>query len=357
MGAAVQPDSGFMEKILFLAHTEPDGGLAQAALEALHGAKALCDELKGASLEAGLVGAQTQPAADTVGGIGVARVFVVTGGEFAAARYASDAVAAEAIARTTGATIVVAAATSRWNRVLPAVACRLGGRADAHVAGVQVRAGALTVSRWYYRQRMEARLSRAQRPWFLLLDPGGQPPWQGTPTPTNVEALTVPVPESCRRTQVTGIRAPATYTQTIRPDAELLFVAGAGWTKKQGDGQTHGADAERLILEFLRLSRASLGSSKSLVDLSGEGQTVLSFLSHLNQVGQTGSTPRHPKGLATCCHGEEPHTVGWRFVGQRRAINLDPNCGWARGKADVLYAADAFAVMARVNSLLGAGGR
>ena len=26
--------------------------------------------------------------------------------------------------------------------------------------------------------------------------------------------------------------------QTIRPDAKLLFVAGAGWTKKQTDGQS-----------------------------------------------------------------------------------------------------------------------
>jgi electron transfer flavoprotein alpha subunit len=89
-----------------------------------------------------------------------------------------------------------------------------------------------------------------------------------------------------------------------------------------------------------------------LVDIAGEGQAVLAFMSHLNQVGQTGSTPRHPKGLSTCCHGEEPHVVGWRFIHERRAINLDPNCGWARGKADVLYVADAFEVMARVNALL-----
>jgi hypothetical protein len=34
------------------------------------------------------------------------------------------------------------------------------------------------------------------------------------------------------------------------------------------------------------------------------------------------------------------------------AINLDPNCGWARGKADVLYVADAFLVMTRLNALL-----
>ena len=131
-------------------------------------------------------------------------------------------------------------------------------------------------------------------------------------------------------------------------------MAGAGWTKKQADGQAHVSEAEKLILDFLKLTRASLGSSKSLVDQSGEGQAVLSFLSHLNQIGQTGSTPRHPKGLSTCCHGEEPHAVGWRFINERRAISLDPNCGWARGKADVLYVADAFQVMSKVNELLAA---
>jgi electron transfer flavoprotein alpha subunit len=154
------------------------------------------------------------------------------------------------------------------------------------------------------------------------------------------------------RTTFLEVKAPRADEQTIRPDANLLFVAGAGWTKKQADGRAHVEEAAALILNFIRQTQASLGSSKSLVDLSGEGQDVLPFLTHLNQVGQTGSTPRHPRGLAACCHGEEPHVVGWRFVNERRAINLDANCGWARGKADVLYVADAFEVMAKVNALL-----
>ncbi|HVN06459.1 MAG TPA: hypothetical protein VMT86_18695, partial [Bryobacteraceae bacterium] len=155
-----------------------------------------------------------------------------------------------------------------------------------------------------------------------------------------------------RRTTFAGWRAPRTDQQTIRPEADLLFVSGAGWTKKQADGQKHVDDAARLILDFLQVTQASLGGSKSLVDLSGEGEAVLPFMTHLNQVGQTGSTPRHPKGLSTCCHGEEPHVVGWRFINQRRAINLDPNCGWAHGKADVLYVADAFAVMEQLITLM-----
>jgi electron transfer flavoprotein alpha subunit len=47
--------------------------------------------------------------------------------------------------------------------------------------------------------------------------------------------------------------------------------------------------------------------------------------------------------------------VGWRFISERRAISLDPNCGWARGKADVVYIADAFQVIAELNKLLNPG--
>jgi electron transfer flavoprotein alpha subunit len=46
--------------------------------------------------------------------------------------------------------------------------------------------------------------------------------------------------------------------------------------------------------------------------------------------------------------------VGWRFVKERRAVNLDPNCGWARGRADVVYIGDAFDVIAKVNARLAA---
>jgi electron transfer flavoprotein alpha subunit len=209
---------------------------------------------------------------------------------------------------------------------------------------------------------VEAVISRDARPWFLLLDAGTHAAYAGECAAAKVELVAVALPRL--RTVVEGLRAPLLGGQTIRPDARLLFVAGAGWTKKQPDGQTHVSEAGEEILAFLRLSGASLGSSKSLADQKGDvkngaagsngvtDQPVLPFLTHLNQIGQTGSTPRHAKGLSTCCHGEEPHTVGWRFIGERRAISLDANCGWTRGKADVVYVADAFAVMARVNALL-----
>lgn len=330
--------------ILFLAHTELDGSLSKAALEALETARGLSGELV-----VGLMGGNVQSAANAMGGCGARTFLAVDGEAFAQSRYSTDAAAAEAIVRAANPAIVVAAHTSRWARALPGVAERIGASVDTHIVAVSPE---LKVNRWYYRQRMEAVLERAARPWFLLLDSGGSPAYAGPFVNVGLQTVVVDVKPALERTRVVGTQSPKSEQQTIRPDAELLFVAGAGWTKKQKDGQPHVEQAAQLILDFIQDAKASLGSSKSLVDLSGDGQAVLPFLSHLNQVGQTGATPRHPKGLATCCHGEEPHVVGWRFIKERRAINLDASCGWARGKADVLYVADAFAVIARLSELL-----
>ena len=331
------------ETILFLAHTEADGSLSRLAQEALAASKSLSG-----TLVVGLIGSDVQAAADSVAGCGAARILSVAGEAFAESRYSSDAAAVEALVKAAQATIVVAPQTSRFARCMAGVAQRLGGRIDTHVTAI---AEGPQITRWYYRQRMEAAIERAQRPWFLLVESGVAEAYPSRDQQGAVAVKMLPV-EVSSRTRVIGRQAPKAEQQTIRPDAKLLFVAGAGWTKKQADGAAHIDDAARLILGFLAAAGASLGSSKSLVDLSGEGQAVLPFLSHMNQVGQTGATPRHPKGLSTCCHGEEPHVVGWRFIRERRAINLDANCGWARGKADVLYVADAFAVMERVNALL-----
>ncbi|MEW6752476.1 MAG: electron transfer flavoprotein subunit alpha [Candidatus Latescibacterota bacterium] len=340
-----------MENVLFLSHTEAEGRLGKAGLEALQAAVLLAGG--SAPLTVGLVGGQVQPAADQIATCGAGAFLAAQGPELSVSRYASDVAAAVALVRAAQATVVVAPATWRLCRALPGAAQRTGGRIDTQVTALQV-GEAPKVQRWYYRQRMVATLSRQQRPWFVLMAAGAQEPWQGQPGSATLTAVPVELP--ALRTRVEGIEAASGGAQTIRPDAQLLFVAGAGWTKKQPDGQTHVQEAEALIRTFLDRTQASLGSSKSLVDQGTEGQEVLSFLSHLNQVGQTGATPRHPKGLSACCHGEEPHVVGWRFINERRAINLDPNCGWARGKADVVYVADAFAVLRRVNEILAAGG-
>lgn len=337
-----------MENVLVLVAVEEDGSIAKSAREAVAAGKKLAAELSSAFC-VGLFGSDSAAGANELANCGAAKFLGVAGEAFAKPRYATDAAAAEELAKASEASIVVAPATSRISRIAAGVAHRLGGRVDSRVTAIDVENGAPVATRWYYRQRLVTRLGRTQRPWFLTIDPGSTEPWAGEPGQAAVEPLTA---ATGSRTAVEGVKVPEVAQQTIRPEADVLLVAGAGWCKKQSDGQIHVAEAEEAILTFLNKTKASLGSSKSLVDQAGEGQAVISFLTHLNQVGQTGSTPRHPKGLATCCHGEEPHVVGWRFINERRAVNLDANCGWAQGKADVLYVADAFEVMKKLNALL-----
>lgn len=339
-----------MESILVLTHADETGSaLTKASLQTVTAGVELAARL-GVSLAIGIVAADAAHAASALAATG-ARLLTVSGEPFAQPRYASDATACEALCRAAQATIVLAPHSARFARVMAGVAHRLSGVIDTHVAAL-AGTESIEAARSFYRQRVESVITRGARPWFLLLDPGTHAAFAAEPGTTTVEQIAVELP--AQRTAVSGVKISeqAGAGDTIRPEAKLLFVAGAGWTKKQPDGQVHTEDAASLILGFLRASGASLGSSKSLVDQGGDGASVLPFLTHMNQVGQTGATPRHPKGLSTCCHGEEPHVVGWRFIAERRAISLDPNCGWTRGKADVVYIADAFQVVARMNELL-----
>ena len=256
---------------------------------------------------------------------------------------------AEAI-KTSGADIVLLPGTSRVRRAIGAAALSAGAQVDTNVVCLAIDGEAVTAQRWLYRQRILVTFSRAARPWVIVTDPSL---FAEICAKAGVEPAALdPAPATASRTKVNGlVAASGGGESTIKPDAKLLFVAGAGWTKKQADGATHLDEAASTITGFLAKSGASLGSSKSLVDMP-EAAEAFKFMSHMNQVGQTGATPRHAKGLSTCCHGEEPHVVGWRFIGERRAVNLDANCGWAQGKADVLYVADAFEVMKKVNELL-----
>ncbi len=332
-------------KTLVLLHTA-DFTLPKAALETLTAAKQL-----GAPYTVALMGPGAQASANLIANCGAERFHIIENEALAAPRYSSDTAAAAALIKASGADIILAPGTTRYSRALPGVAARIGAQIDTRIVGLTVEGDTLHAQRWYYRQRIYTTITRAARPWIILLDTGVYAPFGGIAA-GEAACETVPCDFPAARTTINGVQKPAADEQTIRPDAQLLFVAGAGWTKKQRDGSFHGHTAAVLIKEFLGKSDASLGSSKSIIDLQSEGGEALSFISHMNQIGQTGSTPRHPKGLSTCCHGEEPHVVGWRFINERRAINLDPNCGWAQGKADVLYVADAFAVMNKLNTLL-----
>jgi electron transfer flavoprotein alpha subunit len=158
--------------ILLLAHVDESGStLPQAAYEALGTALDVAKQL-GQPLSIGLIGGNLETAASSVSAAGAQKIFAVSSPDFAQARYATDAAAAEAICRAAAAEIVIAPATSRFLRALPGLAHRLQGCVDTHLTSIEVIAGRPTATRWFYRQRLEAVVQRDARPWILLLDSG-----------------------------------------------------------------------------------------------------------------------------------------------------------------------------------------
>ena len=152
-------------------------------------------------------------------------------------------------------------------RVLPGVAHRLNGCVDTHVTALEaerlmancaLRAGSIVSA---LKQSFGATPGPGSVVGIRLRSGMDQHASTGTPAAAKVEQIPVTLPEAARRTVVTGVRAPKSDAQTIRPDADLLFVAGAGWTKKQSDGKSHVDQAESLILDFLRVSGHRLAAA------------------------------------------------------------------------------------------------
>jgi len=176
-----------MESILVLTHADETGSaLSKASLEAVTAGKELAARLS-ATLTIGILAADSTSVANSLASAGP-RLLAVSGEASAQARYATDAAALEALCRAANASIVLVPGTSRFTRVAAAVSHRLGGFIDTHVTAL---GGTETVeaTRWFYRQRIEAVLSRDTRPWFLVLDAGTHAAFAGESGAATVEQV------------------------------------------------------------------------------------------------------------------------------------------------------------------------
>ncbi|MGC1461627.1 MAG: hypothetical protein WA802_05460, partial [Terracidiphilus sp.] len=203
-----------METILVLTHADETGAtLTKASLEAITAGQQLATGLS-AQLTIGIV---SSDATHLSKGLPSARLLAVSGEAIAQPRYATDAAACEAICRAAAATIVLAPSSSRFARVSAGVAHRLNGSIDTHITNLNVAAigdtATIEATRWFYRQRIEAVLTRDARPWFMLLDTGTNEPFAGVMNTTAVEEVKVEL--HVGRTTVVGIRAPKQDEQTI----------------------------------------------------------------------------------------------------------------------------------------------
>ena len=144
-------------------------------------------------------------------------------------------------------------ATRAWRASCPAWRTGSAAASTPTSPASHVTDGAPIATRWYYRQRMEAVARSAPRGRGSCCVEAGSQSAHGRASRQRPPSKRVAVDAAVDSHHGRPASArPRPDEQTIRPDAKLLFVAGAGWTKKQADGQSHAEEAEQLILGFLR---------------------------------------------------------------------------------------------------------
>ena len=167
--------------------------------------------------------------------------------------FSKDVPAIAAAVGSSGADIVLLPGNSRVKRAAAAAAMRAGAEIDTNVVDLEVADGKPVARRWVYRQRILTTFSRAARPWVIVTDPslfGEICAKAGAEVCEFADAG-----QGATRTTVNGVEnAGSCGESTIKPDANLLFVAGAGWTKKQADGALHFDEAAATITGFLAKS-------------------------------------------------------------------------------------------------------
>ena len=168
------------------------------------------------------------------------------------------------------ATVVIAPATSRWNRVLPGVAHRLGGRADTHVTGVAAADGTVVGHALVLPPAHGSRAAAdAAAVVHRSLIPAASDAWKGAAGTAKVEnggRRRCPTLRSAQPSRACSAPAADAADHPARRASCCSSPARAGRRNRPTARRTS-PEAEKLILEFLNLTQASLGSSKSLVDL------------------------------------------------------------------------------------------
>ena len=164
-----------METILYLAHTESDGSLSKAALEALAAARPSSSARQHGHFIVGLFGEKFRRPPTPSPNLQRRR----HSSEWRT-RIRTVSVCDRRLRRRSSLPRIAGdagrhAGTSRWTASLAGRTHRLAGRVDTHVNGIKVEDSRARHHPLVLSPAHGGRRQRAQRPWVLVVDPGTHP--------------------------------------------------------------------------------------------------------------------------------------------------------------------------------------
>lgn len=283
-----------------------DGQAVTSSWEVVGAARQLAAEL-GTDLTALVMGANTREAAAEVGRYGVDTLYTLQDERLAQYTLSAYAEGLLQAVEASGATVVLAAATTNGREVIAAVACDLECGLAADAVDLRVEGGELVATRAIYANNLLADVTFVSPIQFATVRPRSFPlpePGEGQAV---VEALTlgaVDIPETVEKVEA------ADQGEISLTDARIVVSGGRGVA----------ADPEKgfaLVRDLADVLGAAVGASRAAVDAG--------YVPYAYQVGQTGKTVKPDLYIAAGISGAIQHLAGMGGSKVIVALNQDPN--------------------------------
>jgi electron transfer flavoprotein alpha subunit len=310
-----------------------DGKIKKSSLEALSEARRRAGEL-GLEAAAVLVGDSVAGLAPAAFGLGIAKVYVIEGPEFAAYSPQAYAIALAGFAAEAKPLALFFAATSMGRDLAPRVAARLGAGLASDCVKVAVKDGALEFTRPIYAGKAFLSLRLTSSPQLATLRPNVFPLADEAAVSGEPIRVAVDVPAEAVKGRV---------TEVVKEESAEIDVTEADIVVSGGRG-LKGPEAFGLLRDLAAvLPRAAVGASRSAVD-SG-------WIGHQHQVGQTGKTVSPLLYMAVGISGAIQHLAGMSSSKFIVAVNKDPEAPIMK-VADYAIVGDLFEVVPKLTEEL-----
>lgn len=289
--------------------TKEDGSAKNVGLELLNPGRMLADQ-QGGALVGIIIGSKADAAVQAAGEHGADKIIVVDGEEFK--DYTTDAYASAMyyLVEKYGPTTLLIGATPNGRDMGPRLSCRLktGLTADCTALAIDEESGNMAWTRPAFGGNLMATiLCPEHRPQIGTVRPGVFK--KSAPAASHAEVIQEEfhVPPEQIRTELLEVIREAAGELVDLEGADIIVSGGRGVGSSEGFAP---------VRELAKALGATVGASRAAVD-SG-------WISHIHQVGQTGTTVAPKIYIACGISGAIQHLAGMSGSDCIIAINKDP---------------------------------
>ena len=281
-------------------------GPVSSSLEVLGKAKSVAAEL-GLPLAAVVLGSDTAATAQAAQSYGAQTVYAVTSPVLASYRLSAYAAALKAAIAASGASVVLASATTRGRELTAFVACELGAGVAPDSVDLKVDGGKLVAVRSIYSNNIITDVSFSSPLAVVSVRPRSFPTPEAGAAGGSVVAVDAGLSEEAVAEKITDFRSTDTGEVNLG-DARIIVSGGRGVAADPVKGFA-------LVGELASALGAAVGASRAAVDAG--------FVPYKHQVGQTGKTVRPDLYIAAGISGAIQHLAGMAGSKMIVAVNKD----------------------------------